>query len=54
MLQVHDEIVVVFNKKYTQWFPDRIKQIMILCANKYLEGGVKMDAQNQIKPHWTK
>jgi DNA polymerase I-like protein with 3'-5' exonuclease and polymerase domains len=53
-MQVHDEIVVEFKEEMKSWFPDRVREIMIRSANKYLEGGVQMDAEIKVERFWVK
>ena len=55
LLQVHDEIVVkVKGDPGQDIYAPRVKEIMTRVANKYLEGGVTMDADYKIKLTWTK
>jgi DNA polymerase-1 len=54
VMQVHDELVVIFHKRYQQWFPERVREIMTRSADKYLEGGVHMSADYKVAPHWVK
>lgn len=52
LMQVHDELVVKFRSEDGLWFARRIKDCMIRTANKYLEGGVTMDAELKVKDTW--
>lgn len=52
--QVHDEIVVQFHKRYKDWFPKRLIDIMTRAANKYLNGITTMNADCEVEPYWTK
>jgi DNA polymerase-1 len=54
LMQVHDELVVRFKEEYKYWFPNIIKQCMIRTANKYLTGGVEMEADLKVDLTWCK
>lgn len=51
--QVHDEIVVKFREDYKDWFPERLRQIMIRTANRYLNN-VTMKADLKVGLTWMK
>jgi DNA polymerase I-like protein with 3'-5' exonuclease and polymerase domains len=54
LMQVHDELVVKCHPDYKDWFPQRVKEIMVRTANKYLVGGVHMEADCKIGSTWCK
>lgn len=54
LMQVHDEMVVKFNDRYLNWFPQRVSDVMTRTANKYLQPGIYMEAEVSVGKSWTK
>jgi DNA polymerase I-like protein with 3'-5' exonuclease and polymerase domains len=54
LMQVHDELVIKFNKKYNPWLPEVFVKLMTRTANKYLIPAVRMKADMHCGETWTK
>ncbi len=53
LAQVHDELVYKIPDSILDWFPNKIKELLLETSNKYLTN-IKIEASMEVHKYWTK